>query len=364
MPDPTFDSSIQMKLFIHKNLIQMKTFTILLLSLCWLGANATIWRVNSNTQVSADFTDINEACAHWEVEAGDTLYLENGSYFGGDQTISKSLTVIGPGYFLMENDSTYAYPMPVLINSLGISANDVKVIGVSVINNTRPSGNNITIERCHLNNIDTYSGFHVQQLIVRQCFISGGINGYYNNNYGIVSSTIHNNIIFGSVGLTVAGSSHNLYNNVIYMNSTNQYYALSVVNSTVINNIVIREPVDEDPGVDRSEYAMALGNNSSFAYNVTSQPYSPEFSNNLFDETKENVFVLEGSTDKWWMLKEGSPAIGYGSNGDDCGAYGGPLYYIPSGLPMLMPRIIEAQIPSSGSGNTIQVHLKAKTQEE
>jgi hypothetical protein len=31
---------------------------------------------------------------------------------------------------------------------------------------------------------------------------------------------------------------------------------------------------------------------------------------------------------------------------------------------MLMPRIIEAQIPSSGSGNTIQVHLKAKTQEE
>lgn len=341
----------------------MKKLAILLLSLCWLGANATIWRVNSNTQISADFTDINAACAHWEVEAGDTLYLENGSYFGGDQNISKSLTVIGPGYFLMENDSTYAYPMPVLINSLGISANDVKVIGVSVINNTRPSGNNVTIERCHLNTIDTYSSY-VQQLIIRQCFISGGIDGYYSGEKGIVSSTIHNNIIFGQVKLTANGSSHNLYNNVFYMNNTNQYYALSAVNSTVINNIVIREPVAEDPSVDRSEYAMELGNNSSFAYNVTSQSYSPEFSNNHFDEIKENVFVLEGSTDKWWMLKEGSPAIGYGSNGDDCGAYGGPTYYIPSGLPMLMPRIIEAQIPSSGSGNTIQVHLKAKTQEE
>lgn len=341
----------------------MKKLAILLLSLCWLGANATIWRVNSNTQVSADFTDINEACDYWEVEAGDTLYLENGSYFGGDQTISKSLTVIGPGYFLIENDSTYAYPMPVLINALGISANDVKVIGVSVINNTRPSGNNVTIERCHLNNIDTYYNINTQQLIVRQCFISGGIIGVHSGG-GFISSTIHNNIIFGRVDLTRGGSSHNVYNNVIYYNNTSTNYALSVVNSTVINNIVIREPVAEDPSVDRSEYAMELGNNSSFAYNVTSQSYSPEFSNNAFDETKENVFVLEGSTDKWWMLKEGSPAIGYGSNGDDCGAYGGPMYYIPSGLPILMPRIIEAQIPSSGSGNTIQVHLKAKTQEE
>jgi hypothetical protein len=36
-----------------------------LLSLCWLGANATIWRVNSNPQVNAHFTGINEANSHY-----------------------------------------------------------------------------------------------------------------------------------------------------------------------------------------------------------------------------------------------------------------------------------------------------------
>lgn len=352
----------------------MKTFTILLLSLCWLGANATIWRINSNPQVSADFKSINEAIAHWDVLDGDTLYLENGSYFGGT-TISKSLTIIGPGYFLMENDSTYVNPFPVLIQSVTITSSGAgsKITGVTVIGSFLFSvgANDVTIERSKMSGIgiSNSSGQISSGLIVRQCFITGSINEATSySNCGFLSSTIHNNIILGTVSLTHPNANHNIFNNVIWFNSTTTNYALQARNSSVLNNIIIREPYDENPDNNRVEYCInfdhANNSNSTFARNVMTQSPNASFPDNIWNVVKEDVFVLQGSTDKRWMLKAGSPAIGYGSNGDDCGAYGGAMYYVPSGLPWLLPRIFEATIPASGSGNMIPVHIKAKTQEE
>ena len=342
----------------------MKTLTVIFLSLCWLGLNATSWRVNSNTQINADFVGINEAVAHYTVEDGDTLYLENGSYFPAS-TITKSLTLIGPGYFLLENDSTYAYPLPALIQSLNLSYGSAgsKIIGVKVIGSVYVSSNNLTLERCHLGGVGVGGG-DFSGLTVRQCYVVGGISA---SNY-LVSSSIYNNIILGFISLTDNDGSHNIYNNVIYYNSTGTTYALSARNSSVINNIIIREPVLEDPNLSRSEYcidfASTNNSNTSFAQNLMSQSPNASFPNNMYNVEKENIFVLSGSMDKKWMLKTGSPAIGFGSNGDDCGAYGGVMYYVPSGLPWLLPRIFEAQIPSSGSGNTIPVHIKAIIQGE
>jgi hypothetical protein len=351
----------------------MKTFTILILSLCWLGANATIWRINSNPQVSADFVSINDAIAHWDVLDGDTLYLENGSYFGG-ATISKSLTIIGPGYFLMENDSTYVNPFPVLIGQVVINTggSGSKIVGITVIGefHFHTGANNITIERSKMAGVRT-SGSSSQissGLIVRQCYITGSIYDGTSSNSYFLSSTIHNNIIIGTVSLSHHNANHNIYNNVIWFNSTTTNYALAARNSSVLNNIIIREPYDENPAINRAEYCIdfSSGNNSNstFARNVTTQSPNASFPDNIWNVEKEDVFVLEGSTDKRWILKEGSPAIGYGSNGDDCGAYGGAMYYVLSGLPSLLPRIFEATIPASGSGNAIPVYIKAKTQEE
>jgi hypothetical protein len=343
----------------------MKKLTIIMMSLCWLGANATIWRINSNPQVSADFTSINDAIAHWDVLDGDTLYLENGSYFGAT-TISKSLTLIGPGYFLMENDSTYANPLPALIASINFStgSSGSKIIGVQVIGDVTLSAsgaNNITIERSNLgvvSIINPSSG-----LTIRQCYIAGNITSSY-----LLSSTIHNNIILGSISLLSSNGNHNIYNNVIYFNSSATSYALAARNSSVLNNIIIREPYSENPSLNRTEYCIDFASinnsNTTFARNVMSQSPNASFPDNLWNSNKEINFILAGSTDKKWKLKAGSPAIGYGSNGDDCGAYGGAMYYVPSGLPWLLPRIFEAVIPSSGSGNAIPVHIKAKTQEE
>ena len=45
------------------------------------------------------------------------------------------------------------------------------------------------------------------------------------------------------------------------------------------------------------------------------------------------VFKYTGSTDGRYKLKAGSPAIGYGVGGVDCGIYGGPEPYVLSGMP-------------------------------
>ena len=176
------------------------------------------------------------------------------------------------------------------------------------------------------------------------------------------------NIIIGLISLTAGNSSHNIYNNVIYYNNTSSSYALTAINSSVINNIIIREPVLPDPSQNRTEYCINFGStnnaNSSFARNLMSQSASALFPLNLYNQVKTNIFKLSGSTDENWQLKSGSPAIGYGSNGDDCGVFGGPMYYVLSGLPWPLPRIIEADIPSGGNGNLIPVHIVAKTQEE
>jgi hypothetical protein len=335
----------------------MKTVMIFLLSLCWMGANATIWRVNSNPQVNAHFTGINEANNHYTVSDGDTLYLENGSYFP-NSTLTKALTLIGPGYFLLENDSTYANPLPVLVASMVVNSSSCKIIGVKVIGSISVHAPNNLIERCQVGGFDGNNGTN---LTIRNCYITGMINGYY-----FLSCTMYNNIILGYISFTNGGGSQNIYNNTIYHNSTNSTYAVTAVNSTVINNIIIREPVSPDPGLNRAEYCINFSNsgNSSFARNVMSQSPNSSFPTNIYNTTKEDNFILAGSTDERWMLKTGSPAIGYGSNGDDCGAFGGPTYYVLSGLPWLLPRIIEANIPASGTGNVIPVHIKAKTQEE
>jgi len=349
----------------------MKTFTILLVTcLFWLGVNATSWRINSNPQVSANFTSINEAVAHYTVVNGDTLYLDNGSYFTST-TLSKSLTLIGPGYFLLENDTTYANPLPVLIQSLTIQAggSGSKITGVQVVGNITfaSNSNNVTIERSYLGGI-TNSSSTSSGLTVRQCYIVGSIADFTGNGWNFQSSTIYNNIIIGSVLLTGSTANHNIYNNVIYFNSTTTTYAIAARNSSVLNNIIIREPFNLDPAINRAEYCIDFSStnnsNSSFARNVMSQSSYANFPNNIWNSDKESNFVLAGSSDEKWKLKAGSPALGYGSNGDDCGAFGGAVYYVLSGLPWLVPRIFEAEIPASGSGNMIPVHIKAKTQEE
>jgi hypothetical protein len=69
------------------------------------------------------------------------------------------------------------------------------------------------------------------------------------------------------------------------------------------------------------------------------------------------------STDGRWEMKAGSPALGSGSGGVDCGAFGGSTPYILSGVPNL-PHIYEADVPASATSSSgLQVSIKVKSGE-
>jgi len=74
------------------------------------------------------------------------------------------------------------------------------------------------------------------------------------------------------------------------------------------------------------------------------------------------VFVDSGSvsTDGDWQLRSGSPAIGAGLDGVDCGMFGGSTPYVLSGIPAI-PSIYYFIAPGSASGaEGLQVEIKAR----
>ncbi len=79
-----------------------------------------------------------------------------------------------------------------------------------------------------------------------------------------------------------------------------------------------------------------------------------------------NVFVdfnstLGYSTDGKWQLKTGSPAIGAGVSGVNCGVFGGVTPYVLSGVPNL-PHIYQAAIAGtaySDAGLSCTIKIKS-----
>ena len=336
----------------------MKTLTFVLLSFCWLVSNAAIWRVNSNLQINASFNSLQDAINSALVHNNDTLYLENGSFFG-TINLTKNLVIIGPGYFLTENDSTYANPLPAVITSLtlGNGCAGSKMTGISVNEFVMfgNGSNNIILERSKVGKI-IYAGDGSTStgVTIRECYIVSGIDCS-----SFLSVSIYNNIITGYVNLTALTGSQSISNNVIYFNDYYNSFALFASNASVFNNIIIRQPAN------RAEYCVNFSaTNSTYDRNLMTQSVNPAFPDNLYGIVMENVFTCLGSTEEKWKLVTGSPATGYGLNGYDCGAYDGPMPYVPSGLPFQVPRIFKATIPFSGNGSVIPVHITAKTQEE
>ena len=159
--------------------------------LTFVGAqtvSAKSWRVNNNSTKKANFVDINAAMASADVVAGDTLYLDPGSVLASAQTISKAVTVIGPGYFL-QNGMVAA----TINNTVNITAEGTKLNGVYVNGGVNIQANNITLERCKINSrVVAYKGTRYG-LTVLQCFINNpntanSIEGEFRN------ATIKNNI--------------------------------------------------------------------------------------------------------------------------------------------------------------------------
>ena len=74
------------------------------------------------------------------------------------------------------------------------------------------------------------------------------------------------------------------------------------------------------------------------------------------------VFVPSGTTDGQWQLRNGSPAIGAGLGGVDCGMFGGTDPYVLSGIPDI-PMITSLYVPSRANptdGLDVKITIESK----
>ncbi len=339
----------------------MKKFVVLILSFCFLGANAAVWRLNNNPAVDADFQTFDQA--QEAASAGDTIYIEgNGEQnHYGSITITKKLILIGPGYFLNENDSTYANGTYARFRSV-------------VVQSTAPG--------TQIYGLYFYSeDYNIRHLTIRASDVVAARNYFYPHDYNmimvdsavqnltIVQNYAHNILIKAKASNCMIVNNFinnrielNNLSNAVIVNNVIGYGISNAFNCQIRNNIVYSNPGGDVLSVNNS------GNTISFNLIagglIAGGTYGPgnQGSINMGDVFLGYPNQGNQSTDGKWQLKNDGPAIGAGEGGTDCGMFGGTLAYVLSGLPPV-PRIYEALVPAAGStASGLPVIIKAISQ--
>lgn len=336
---------------------------MLVASLC--AVQAKTWRINNDPAAKADFLSINDAMASLEVYPGDVLYLDPACRLP-EQTITKGVTIIGTGYNLTDSEEA-------MVGGIRISADNIKLTGINIagIVYWDQSRSNITIERCKVQGIslNSASSNGCKGVNIIGCYVTGEIAGRS------CPLVLRNSIVLNYVRSINGGI---ISNNVIISNtgtSTSSFVLYDIKNSTISNNVIINTTTH----TTTSDNAVATYNHNtiqntavtdynSINNNVLSNDAAhawADFPTNKFIGAKvEDIFVNEGNQEEKYKLKEGSPALDYGTNGVDCGAFDGLYPYVVNGRPQFVPYIYDAKIPNTPTDGKLNITLKIKSQNE
>lgn len=336
--------------------------------LCCLGLGASLqahaesWRVNNNSKARADFADLNAAMVSDKVNDGDTLYLDKGTVIANAQTISKTVTVIGPGYFIGENDADEAK----LTGGLNIESDEVKVTGVHTASiNIRAL--EVAIERCRVDGFISGEGnYDNDYASIRSCFIYGRILGGGDQNAS--EWEILNNIIVGvHTEYRIANiSDATISNNIILSlyGTSNYVYALNgIYNSTIKNNIIHHAASDARTIASyENSYNNIITNNVLSGFDATTT-----YPNNTIVKDRSAIIMGTGeyTAELFYELVSGSKAIGAADDGGDCGCWSGPYPYVKHGYPLHIPRFESVSVPSQpDASGSLKVQLKVVNQNQ
>ena len=322
-----------------------KTITLIVILIAVSNLFAGTWRVN-NTDPTADFNSLDTAIA--TINAGDTLFLEGSTvaYFLTNN-LTKKVTIIGPGFFLTENPNTLNTQLSALISgNFTILAEDVVIDGVVFKAGygsewVSLGADNITIRRClvekylQFNNRDNSLSKDIYNCTVMQCYLTHGVS--ISND-----DKAYNAIVINNIATSNNGSISGLRNSVIENNSMVSTYATITGNSgcTIKNNLGTQNDADI------TYYNSNCNINNNYKYTL-----SVDF-----------IPSAGASTDGKWRLKESSAALTAGTNGSQCGVFGGEFPYVLSGLPSI-PHIYEIDAPTSASAaNGLRVTVRIGTE--
>lgn len=338
----------------------MKKFnTLLAVLIITITANAKIWRVNNNSSITADFTTAQ--AAHDAATAGDTIHLEPSGTNYGDLTMSKRLIVISTGNFITQNPGYQVQSNGARVNFLTINSTNangsVVMVGFDYNLNINSGVSNILVQNCfttyngggynccgHYGNIEINNA---DNIIVQGCFINN-INARNGSNNIIVK----NNII-GNSFTNDGGCDGVVANNVLrafFSDCYSYYIGGNFYNCTVENNIFNKSCCQS--------FSSCLVRNNMAA----NTGYLPSGNGNQEGVDMSTVLVNKdcGWLDNGYQLKAGSPAVGAGYGGTDCGAFGGSTPYRLAVTPPI-PSIYKLEVPSTPAGNTMNIKFSTRS---
>lgn len=315
---------------------------------------ARSWRINNNSDKAPDFADLNAACASDEVQAGDTLYMDPGCNLTTEQNVTKGVVIVGVGY-----EGTLPYSNSIISGRLNMKAEGAKIMSVRITGSLYICANHVTVERCRTTNEIRSSGL-CQYATFRQCYISK--DGYVINGQGktITNSafwTIDNCIIvsYNSYSCSIFGLySATIRNNLLLNSGSYNANILSDLggSSKVMNNIIVHT----------YNVSWCINNcDIQCTNNVISQNYAAD--TNRITGTTSLADILTGDYDRYTLV-ENSPAAGYGTDGSDCGIFGGLYPYVKGGLPPHHPYYTKAVISPRAENDKVKVTLNIKMQDE
>ena len=229
----------------------------------------------------------------------------------------------------MGSDSITIMGCTVAYADLTINTDDITVIRNNLYDVTFPgSSNNVVI---------------AQNFITHRIIVEVGV---------ISNAVISNNIFRGRINSENTSGPLIISNNVFC--STSYDFPIDCYNANIQNNILIL-----------AEATIETNTGNSISYNLLAGP-GTNSNGNQYNVDMNTVFAdFEGtlghSTDAKWKLLAGSPAIGAGIGGVDCGVFAGAMPYVLSGLPDL-PHIYSANVSGSAtteSGLHVTISLKS-----
>lgn len=325
----------------------MKRLPFLAVALLPFMAHATIHRVN-NTGITVAFTTLQDA--HDAAADGDTIHLEPSSSTYGNCTFIKPVVVIGPGYFLDLNGGLQATPNSAITGQLifeGGSEGSV-VSGLDVQGQTRVKASFIRLERCrfsgpgeNLHIAYPVGGLNLTGIVVNGCFVANNLMVGYSGstlNDITISNTIARQFNFGT-GVTISAE---VLHCVATANGTTSLHGNSGI---LFTNCIFGPAV---PGA------------ASFTHCLFQEAPVPATNGNQINVDLSTVFA-GGTGDAQYQLATGSPAVGAGVGGVDCGVFAGFEPYVLSGIPPVPSIFSLGAATSIDQGTPLQVTVGARS---
>jgi hypothetical protein len=339
----------------------MKKNILVLISslLLVINASAKIWRVN-NTGVPADFTSAQQAINSASVVNGDTVHFEPSGASYGNLFFSKSLVLIGNGFFL-GNSAANGNP--------DLQANTAS----SKIDNLyyQAGSNNSVVEGMTITSFVymSYGGASISNILFRRNSVGSQISMGYCSNAQITqcylpsilsinslgattNATINNNIIISGAAFD-ADDNGTFQNNVMHI--VGQNFISTFTGWTIRNNISISDYFNMSSCIVENNISWGGQFGNGVNGNIVIADMTTVFED--LPNTSPNF-----SQDSRFQIKAASPAKTAGTGGGECGVFGiqnGTAYAL-SGISNV-PSIYKLTAPATVSSNILNITISTKT---